>query len=110
VKYSIIIKTSDKMEAILARLHVSQLSILVILYYFNLHVHCTKRTVLYRHSPTTSTSIPAKMKLLEDFSQNAVTGPKLDDCLSYGFWKFAFFFYTDPDVGEQWQAGRFRDS
>ena len=51
------------------------------------------RAVLYKHSKQ---SVPTNMKLLVDLSQNAVTGPKLDDCLSYGFWKFAFFFYTDP--------------
>jgi len=50
------------------------------------------------------------MKLLVDLSQNAVTGPKLDDGLSYGFWQLAFSFYANPDVGEQRQAGRLRGS
>ena len=42
-------------------------------------------------------SVPTNMKLLVDLSQNAVTGPKLDDCLSYGFWQLAFSFYANPD-------------
>ena len=32
-----------------------------------------------------------------NLSQNAITGPKLDDCLSYGFWQLTFFFYANPD-------------
>ena len=44
-------------------------------------------------------SVPTNMKLLVDLSQNAVTGPKLDDGLSYGFWQLAFSFYANPDKG-----------
>ena len=37
------------------------------------------------------------MRLLVYLSQNAVTGPKLDDSLSYGFWQLALSFDANPD-------------